>query len=225
MNDHIKYLTQLAGRSALSFLKINIIGQALILGIAIISLSVLLYQSYGVANGTDPVPAGVIGKIGYLFSSRPIASCLVLLSAIGAPILLFSMGNKYILTKAINRVVTDKGEDILFPIISRAISKIKSKQPELLQKGADKAKLKPQLVQEMKESDENKWTKKITIYALNKVDLNDVDFKDENLSFSDIIQKKIVDSLKNVSEPSRSFFWVIAGVQVGVLGLVVSKIV
>jgi hypothetical protein len=73
-------------------------------------------------------------------------------------------------------------------------------------------------VKEMKESDENKWTKKITIYALNKVDLNDVDFKDENLSFSDIIQKKIVDSLKNVSEPSRSFFWVIAGVQVGVLG-------
>jgi hypothetical protein len=58
----------------------------------------------------------------------------------------------------------------------------------------------------MKESDENKWTKKITIYALNKVDLNEVDFKDENLSFSDIIQKKIVDSLKNVSEPSRSFF-------------------
>jgi hypothetical protein len=48
------------------------------------------------------------------------------------------MGNKYIITKAINRVVTDKGEDILFPIISRAISKIKSKQPELLHKGADK---------------------------------------------------------------------------------------
>jgi predicted membrane protein len=44
MNDHIKYITQLAGRSALSFLKINITGQALIIGIAIISISVLLYN-------------------------------------------------------------------------------------------------------------------------------------------------------------------------------------
>ena len=75
-------------------------------------------------------------------------------------------------------------------------------------------KLQLKLIQEIRDSNDNKWLKKIIIYGFKKVSLNDIDFKDENVSFSDIIKDKIITGLKNVSKPNRNFFWIILGVQI-----------
>lgn len=225
MNDNFKYIAKLVGKSAFSFIKINILGQIFVALLSVISILIIVNQSFGSGHGGGPAHANGIAILLFLFALRPVGFSLVVIFAIASPFLLFSLGNKYIVSKTINKLISDKGENILFPIIDKVLNKIKSKQPELFQKGADKMKLKLRLIQEIKDSNDNKWLKKIILYAFKKIDLNEVDFKDENLSFSEIIKNKIIDSLKNVSKPNRNFFWIIIGIQVAILMLIIFRII
>jgi len=221
MTDNLKYVTKLLSSATFSFFKINIIGQLLIVFIAIISLCTLVYQSSGPGMGH----VNGFAIITFLFALRPIGFGLTLLSIFVAPFLLFSLGNKYIMSKAINKLISDKGEVVLFPVIDKVLNKIKAKQPELLKTGSDKAMLQLKLIQAFRDSDENKWLKKILIYGLRKISLDDVDFKDENVSFSEIIKNKIITGLKNVSQPGRNFFWIILGIQIIILILVFTQVI
>lgn len=220
MNDNLKYATKLFGSATFSFIKINIIGQLFLIFISIISLCTIIYQS---GTGTGHANGSAILLL--LFALRPIGYTLTVVSIFAVPFLLFSLGNKYIISKTINRLLSDKGEVLLFPIIDKVLSKIKSNQPELLKTGADKTKLKLKLLQEIRDSKENKWLKKIIIYGFKKVNLDDVDFRDENVSFSDIIKTKIITGLKNISKPSRNFFWIILGVQITIMILIIFQII
>lgn len=220
MNDNLKYATKLFGSATFSFIKINIIGQLFLIFISIISLCTIIYQS---GTGTGHANGSAILLL--LFALRPIGYTLTVVSIFAVPFLLFSLGNKYIISKTINRLLSDKGEVLLFPIIDKVLSKIKSNQPELLKTGADKTKLKLKLLQEIRDSKENKWLKKIILYGFKKVNLDDVDFRDENVSFSDIIKTKIITGLKNISKPSRNFFWIILGVQITIMILVIFQII
>ncbi|MFH6994007.1 hypothetical protein [Flavobacterium sp. FlaQc-48] len=220
MNDNLKYATKLFGSATFSFIKINIIGQLFLIFISIISLCTIIYQS---GTGTGHANGSAILLL--LFALRPIGYTLTVVSIFAVPFLLFSLGNKYIISKTINRLLSDKGEVLLFPIIDKVLSKIKSNQPELLKTGADKTKLKLKLLQEIRDSKENKWLKKIILYGFKKVNLDDVDFRDENVSFSDIIKTKIITGLKNISKPSRNFFWIILGVQITIMILIIFQII
>jgi hypothetical protein len=209
MNDNLKYTAKLFGSATFSFIKINILGQLLFAIIGIITLCTIVYQSghgMGHANGS--------AIILLLFALRPIGFTLTFLSLLAGPFLLFSLGNKYIISKTIHTLLSDKGEVLLFPIIDKVLNKIKSNQPDLLKQGTDTVKLKLKLIQEIRDSNENKWIKKIIIYGFKKVSLEEVDFKDENVSFTEIIKDKIITGLKNVSEPSRKFFWMILGFEI-----------
>lgn len=211
--DHLKYSAKLLGKASLSFLKINLLGQISIFITCIVTIFIAMNQMYGNSG------------VNQIVEQRPITLALVLLNMIASPFLLFSLGNKYVMTRTINRLISDKGEDLLFPIIDRILNKVKANQPQLLQKGTDKAKLQLRILQEIKDSKENKWMKKIIIFGLKKVDLNEVDFKDENVSFTEILKTKIIDKLKDISEPSRLFFYLILGWQALVLLLTVFRVI
>ena len=220
MNDNLKYTAKLFGSATFSFIKINILGQLLFAFIGVITLCTIVYQS---GNGMGHMTGSAI--IMLLFALRPIGFSLTVLSLIAIPFLLFSLGNKYILSKTIHKLLSDKGEVLLFPIIDKVLNKIKSNQPDLLKKGTDTAKLKLKLIQEIKDSSDNKWLKKIIIYGFQKVSLDEVDFKDENVSFTEIIKDKIITGLKNVSEPSRKFFWIILGLDILLFILIYTQII
>lgn len=220
MNDNLKYTAKLFSSSAFSFFKINILGQFLIVLIEIFTFCTIIYQS---GHGTRHANGSAIVLL--LFALRPIGYTLTVISVFAVPFILFSLGNKYILFKTIHKLLSDKGEVLLFPIIDKVLSKVKSNQPELLKIGADKTKLKLKLLQEIRDSNENKWLKKIIIYGFKKVNLDDVDFTDENVSFSDIIKNKIMTGLKNISEPSRNFFWIILGIEIILAILVFFQVV
>jgi len=220
MNDNLKYTAKLFGSATFSFIKINILGQLLFAFIGVITLCTIVYQS---GNGMGHITGSAI--IMLLFALRPIGFSLTVLSLIAIPFLLFSLGNKYILSKTIHKLLSDKGEVLLFPIIDKVLNKIKSNQPDLLKKGTDTAKLKLKLIQEIKDSSDNKWLKKIIIYGFQKVSLDEVDFKDENVSFTEIIKDKIITGLKNVSEPSRKFFWIILGLDILLFILIYTQII
>lgn len=220
MIDNLKYTAKLFGTASFSFLKINILGQLLLAFIEIGSLFAIIYQSSPGTAHTNGTAAIMV-----LFALRPIGFGLTVLSLFIVPFLLFSLGNKYVISKTINKLLSDKGEIILFPVIDKVLSKIKSNQPDLLKKGTESTKVKLKLIQEIRDSKDNKWLKRIIIYGFKKVNLDDVDFQDENVSFSEIIKNKIITGLKNVSQPSRNFFWIILGIQLTILILIVMQVI
>lgn len=220
MNDNLKYVTKLFSSATFSFFKINILGQLLIAFVMLLSLIIIIYQS---GSGLGHVNGFAV--ITVLFTLRPIGFSLTLFSLFVTPFLLFSLGNKYVMSKTIHKLISDKGEVLLFPVLDKVLEKIKTKQPELLKTGADKAMLQLKLTQAFRDSNENKWLKRILIYGLQKISLDEVDFKDENISFSEIIKDKIITALKNVSQPSRNFFWIILGIQLTFLILITIKLI
>ncbi|WP_394772697.1 hypothetical protein [Flavobacterium sp.] len=222
MNDNLKYITKLFSTATFSFIKINIIGQLLVAFIAVLTLCTVIYQS---SSGPGLAHANGIAIVLVLFALRPIGFSLAVLCIFILPFLLFSLGNKYILSKTINKIISDKGEVLLYPIIDKILSKINSNHPDLLKKGTDTAKLKLKVLQEIKDSKENKWLKKIIIFGFRKVSLDDVDFTDENINLSDVIKEKTITVLKNVSQPSRNFFWIILGIQITLFILIFTQII
>jgi hypothetical protein len=220
MKENLQYTAKLAGSAALSFLKINVPGQLLIGIFSAAILVTLLFQSVdgGAHSGAE---AGIV----LIFVARPFASILALLAFFLSPILLFYLGNKYIITKLINKVISDKGENILFPLLDKVLNKLQEKQPALFAKGSDKALLKLKMVQEIKQSTENKWFKRIILFALNKVHLSELDLADENMNFNDVVKNSTLTVLKSITEPSRSFFWIICGAQVLVFLLIILRVI
>jgi len=223
ITDEFKYVAKLLSRATLSFLKINLIGQISIAVLCIITMVVIVSQTFN--NGGGPVHTNGEAAIVVLFLARPISFGLTVLSILGAPFLLFTLGNKYVMFRTINRLISDKGEQLLFPIIDRILNKIKANQPQLMQSGVDKTKLQLKVLQEIRDSKENKWFKKIIAYGFKKVELDEIDFKDENVSFTEIVKNKIIDKLKDISEPSRLFFYLILGWQALILFLTVLKVI
>ncbi|MCU7616103.1 hypothetical protein NZ698_02735 [Chryseobacterium sp. PBS4-4] len=221
INEDVKYFAKLFGRATFSFLKINLIGQFAIAILCITTIMLIITQTY--SSGGGPVYTSGEAAVAVLFMQRPIAFGLAVISILASPFLLFSMGNKYVMFKTINRLIADKGENLLFPILDKLLLKVKEHQPELFRQGVDKTKLQLRILQEIRDSKQNKWLKKIIAFGFKKVDLNEIDFKDENVSFSEIIKVKIIDQLKSISEPSRLFFWVILGINVLILVLTVFK--
>lgn len=223
ITDEFKYVAKLLSRATLSFLKINLIGQVSIAVLCIVTMVVIVSQTFN--NGGGPVHTNGEAAIVMLFLARPISFGLTVLSILGAPFLLFTLGNKYVMFRTINRLISDKGEQLLFPIIDRILNKIKANQPQLMQSGVDKTKLQLKVLQEIRDSKENKWFKKIIAYGFKKVELDEIDFKDENVSFTEIVKNKIIDKLKDISEPSRLFFYLILGWQALILFLTVLKVI
>lgn len=223
ITDEVKYVAKLLSRATLSFLKINLIGQITLAVLGVATIIIIIGQTF--YGGGGPVHASGQAAVLVLFLARPISFGLTILTIFGGPFLLFSLGNKYVMTRTINRLITDKGEQILFPIIDRILNKVKANQPQLMQNGVDKTKLQLKVLQEIRDSKENKWFKKIIAFGFKKVDLNEVDFRDENVSFTEIIKNKIIEKLKDISEPSKLFFYLILGWPALILLLTVFKVI
>ncbi|MGO4708726.1 hypothetical protein AB4Y90_06315 [Chryseobacterium sp. 2TAF14] len=223
MTDEFKYIAKLLSRATLSFLKINFIGQIAIAVLGVVTIVIIIAQTFN--NGGGPVHTSGQAAILVLFLARPVSFSLTILTTLGAPFLLFTLGNKYVMFRTINRLIADKGEQILFPMIDRILNKVKTNQPQLMQSGVDKTKLQLKVLQDIRDSKENKWFKKIIAYGFKKVELNEIDFRDENVSFTEILKNKIIEKLKDISEPSRLFFYLILSWQTLILLLTVFKVI
>lgn len=98
MNDNLKYTAKLFSSATFSFFKINIIGQFLYALIGVFTLCTIVYQS---GTGMGHVTGGA--AIMLLFALRPIGFGLTVISIFAGPFLLFTLGNKYIMSKIINK--------------------------------------------------------------------------------------------------------------------------
>jgi hypothetical protein len=210
-SDRIKYGAGLAASAAFSFIKINLLG-GLSTGLAT-AVMFLIMIAQGFGDGPGPAHVSGWAVIVVLFTMRPIAFILAVVILLVSPVVLFALGNKYILMKTASRMIKDKGEPLLYPLIDTAVHRIRQNQPDLLRKGGDTLKTKLRMIQAVKDSNENRWTKRITMWGLKKADLHDVDFGAEDLSIMQTIRDRVVVALHTFSTPSRKFFWIILTVQ------------
>lgn len=208
IKESIKYFTKLSAIAVFSWIKINVLATISTLLVAFVSF-------YFILEGVDAGHSGHAGFFGVLlimFISKPLSSILFLL-ILASPPFIFALGNKYIISKLINKVITDKSEGYVEPFIDKILNKFQEKQPDLIRNSADASIVKLKLINQVKLEADNKWLKRIIAYSIKKIRLDDVDFSDENVSFTTIIKGKVITALHDMSEPSRKSVLLILGLQ------------
>ena len=203
MKEKIRYFAKISSVALFSFIKINLLGFistffCFTIGLYLLSASI----NSGIPNqGLGHGNSGILFIV-FCFLARPIGTILLIL-IFSAPFLYFMLGNKYIISKMITRLIKDKSEDTINPLLEKVLKKVKTNQPQLLKKGADLSLTKIELLNQVKSETDNKWLKKVILFGLKKVKLDDVDFNRDNIDFSTILKTKTINALQNVREPSR----------------------
>jgi hypothetical protein len=197
MKEEVKYFTKITSMAVFSFIKINLLGLVSTLICCTIG-SFLLSANVGHATHTN---SGALILLVF-FTSKPIGTILLVLIFL-APILYLTLGNKYIVSKIIHRLIKDKSESTITPLLNRVLTKFKNNQPDAIKIGADLGLAKIKLLDQVKSETDNKWLKKVLSFGLKKIKLDDVDLSQNNIAFTDIIKTKTITALHNSTEPSR----------------------
>ena len=210
MKENLIYFAKLSGTAISSFLKINILAVFSTVLVVIIEFYLLSKN----VNAGSSAHTSAIPFLAMMFAFRPIGSILWYITCLASPFLFFTLGNKYIITKLANKLITDKSESLINPLLDKVINKFQSKQPNVVKNAGDFSINKLKIIQDIKDdSSENKWLRKIIVFGMKKINLDDVDFNQENQNFFDIIKLKTYQSLKNISEPSRKSILIVFGIQ------------
>jgi len=205
MNERLKYIAKLSFSALLSFLKIY----------ALATLSTVLVAFFGfilIAKNIDVGTSARVSIIPFLiivFTTKTISAILWCLVFFGSPFLFFALANKYVLLKVSHKVIEDNSDDVIIPMLEKTLQGFREKQPVVLRNLEEYSLHKMKLIQEIRENpEENKWLKKVLIFALKKVRLDDIDFSDERLDFFEIMKIKTIQFLQSISKPKRTMIWV-----------------
>ena len=117
------------------------------------------------------------------------------------------------MSRIISRLVQDHSKTILVPFIDKIINKIKNNEPVVVRNSTDYALAKVRLLNEFKNSSENKILKRVLGYALNKVKFDELNLGDENVDFYEIMKNTLIEKLHELAEPSAMIFYIYIGLQ------------
>ncbi|MFD2907646.1 hypothetical protein ACFSX9_02755 [Flavobacterium ardleyense] len=210
MNEHFKYFAKLSATAIWSFIKINLL--------AVFSTTlVVIIEFFLLAKNIDSGSSGHVSALPFLvmaFVARPVGCILWYATCIFSPIIFFGLGNSYIISKLANKLITDKSENLINPLLDRVFKKFQVKQPEVLRNTGDYSLNKLRIIQEIKnDKSENKWIRKIVVFGMKKIQLDDIDFNQDNQNFYDIIKFKTIQGLKSITKPSRKPIWLTVAAQ------------
>ncbi|SFN03659.1 hypothetical protein SAMN05421594_0543 [Chryseobacterium oleae] len=214
ITNQIKYFSKLSAVFILSLLKIY--------GIGILSTIITLILGFYILSSSLGSFLGHSGA--YLFivaavTVKPVSGSIFLLLMIAAPFVIGIFSTKYAMANIISRLVRDHSETLLIPAIDKILSKFRSGQPVVIRTSADYALMKIKLMNEFKNSSENKILKRILSYGLKKLSFDELDLKNGNANFYDIIKTKLIEKLHELAEPSAMIFYIYIGLQWLSLGL------
>lgn len=117
------------------------------------------------------------------------------------------------MSRIISRLIKDHSKTILEPFIDKIIDQFKKNQPIVVRTSTDYALAKVRLLNEFKNSSENKILKRILSYALDKIKFDELNLGDENADFYEIIKKTLIEKLHELAEPSAMLFYIFIGLQ------------
>jgi len=197
MKEQVKYFTKITSIAVFSFIKINSLGAVNTLICCIIG-AFLLSANVGHAAHSNSGPLILL----VFFMSKPVGTILLSLIFL-APILYVILGNKYIISKVIHRLIKDKSESTITPLLDRVLTKFKNNQPDNIKTGVDLGLAKIKLLNQVKSETDNKWLKKVLSFGLKKIKLDDIDLSQNNTDFKDVIKTKTIAALHDSTQPSR----------------------
>lgn len=209
MKDKLLYFGKLSASAAFSFVKINALGfisWGLTFSIAFV---IMVYK---VNPGQSAHASALPFLIGMVFGF-PFSTLMMVFLGFVAPYLFFSLGTKYVVSKTAHRIITDRSESMIVPILDKILSKVFTEQSGLLKRGADYALLKLKLIEQAKNETENKWVRRVIVFGLKQVKLDDVEFGNDAQDNQTIIRNKILKAIHEISKPSRKLIWLLIGVQ------------
>jgi hypothetical protein len=217
MIENLKYFSKLSLSGIVSLIKINTLGSISTIAVTIIGI-------INLSKDINVVSSGHVSAIPFItstFASRPVGFILLCLSLFAFPVLIYMFANKYVLKKLANKIIIDKSETILNPMLDRLFDKFKANQPGSVKNAADYSINKLKLIENIKnDKTENKWLKRIIVFGLKKVKMDDVDFNKEDQNFYDILKIKTLETLHEISEPSKNIIWLTLGTQWLILGFI-----
>ncbi|MGE8552787.1 MAG: hypothetical protein ACN6OB_02480 [Chryseobacterium jejuense] len=208
ITDHFKYFSKLSAVFIFSLFKIYAIG----------ILSTVITFSFGIYIMAESLGSslGHSGALAFLLATvmaKPLSAGLFYLLMIAAPFCIGIFSTKYGMSRIISRLVQDHSKTILVPFIDKVVGKIKKNEPMVVRNSTDYALAKVRLVNEFKNSSENKILKRVLGYALNKVKFDELNLGDENVDFYDIIKTTLIEKLHELAEPSAMIFYIYIGLQ------------
>ncbi len=208
ITDHLKYFSKLSAVFIFSLFKIYAIG--IISTITVLVLGIyILAESLGSSLGHSGTLAFIVATV----MAKPVSAGLFYLLIIIAPFIIAVFATKYAMAGIISRLLKDHTKTILIPFIDKVLDKFKNNQPTVVRTSADYALAKVKLLNEFRNSSENKILKRILGYALNKIKFKELNLGDEHANFYDIIKTTLIEKLHELAEPSAMIFYIYIGLQ------------
>lgn len=194
MNENIKTFAKIGIKSTLKWFGIFAFGT----GITILFFTLVLIQNRKFFELTTTNPAGFTTLI-----SVPLFIFLY-----------FIIANKYTIQNIIYSIWINKGHEFVEPLVNKIGTRITSKT-NWTSEVSNQVLLRAKLINENANDIETpKMQRKILNYVIKNINLDDINFKDENLRLTDVLVLKIKSFISTVSKPSLTSFWIVVLVQI-----------
>ena len=209
MKENIKLTAKSTGKTALKWVFIFAMGNL----ITLITFLIALYRNMEIAGGGH-------GSIIALGIGLVTTNFFAFLLVFGAPvfiILYFIIANKISIQNAIYLLWEGRLGDYISSKVGNLTKTLTHKEgwkKEL----SDKAVLKAQLFQSAKDDvDTSKLQRKVILFGLKKIKLDDVNFQDKNVDLSHVITEKFNNFISETVKPSLKLFWGLVLIQIVLL--------
>ena len=209
MKENIKLTAKITGKTALKWVFIFATGNL----ITLITFLIALYRNMEVAGGGH-------GSIIALGIGLVTTNFFAFLLVFGAPvfiILYFIIANKISIQNAIYLLWEGRLGDYISSKVGNLTKTLTHKEgwkKEL----SDKAVLKAQLFQSAKDDvDTSKLQRKVILFGLKKIKLDDVNFQNKNVDLSHVITEKFNNFISETVKPSLKLFWGLVLIQIVLL--------
>ena len=182
MNEYLNYYIKLSTKSFLTFLKIN--------GLSVLSTIITFGTAYYFYTNAD---ANISVQKPYL--------TLVLIAILVIPVFIFILVNQYSFQKYLTEVLFNHKDKPVEALIDKIISEITENQ-NLIKTSTEFAEIKLKAVNKINNQTTNRIMKKIILLGFNKLEISENELNNPNLKIDDILKTKIIDKLKNYTEPN-----------------------
>lgn len=206
MKESIKLYAKISGKAFLKWLFVIVSG----IIITMIFFFIIMFKDISGAGGGH-------GNALAFILNLALQDFFGFLLFAGAPvfiILYFVVANKIAIQTIIYEIWTNKAVQFVEPAVQKIAEKITSKQ-NWITFASDQAMLRAKLLDENRNDKSNSsLNKRVLGYVFKKIKLDDIDFKDENLTLADILTLKLKNFISETTKPSFNLFWILLGIQV-----------
>lgn len=199
MQQHVKDLAKYAAGAALKLALVLLAGAITSLTVAIMGFIWVIFKQ-GTTLGGGHAGAGFAIFINFIF--HPISAVLWLIAGIILPIVYFSLANKIVLKSLIYKILHHKGESMIYPLMDKLLNEFRQKQPSTIKATTDYSLKKLKLMESIKHGNGNALLKRVVMFGLDKVKLNDVELNREGRDFYEVVKIATVQQLQQISRPT-----------------------